>query len=54
MIAETARYPITEYQPTYFVADSFNSAKEKMRSFAASLNRPFHVRGCLVLSVPQH
>lgn len=24
------KYPITEYQPMYFVADSFESAKEKM------------------------
>lgn len=24
-------YPITQYQPTYFVADSFESAKEKVR-----------------------
>lgn len=37
-------YPITEYQPVYFVADSFNSAKDKMRKFAASLSRPFQVR----------
>lgn len=24
------KYPITEYQPIYYVADSFESAKEKM------------------------
>lgn len=25
------KYPITEYQPIYFVADSFEQAKEKLR-----------------------
>lgn len=25
------KYPITEYQPIYFVADSFEDAKEKVR-----------------------
>ena len=29
-IAET-EYPITKYQPIYFVAESFESAKEKVR-----------------------
>ena len=24
-------YPVTEYQPVYFVADSFESAKQKVR-----------------------
>ncbi|KAI9141522.1 Biopterin-dependent aromatic amino acid hydroxylase-domain-containing protein [Paraphysoderma sedebokerense] len=38
------KYPITQYQPTYFVAESFQSAKEKVREFAASLKRPFSVR----------
>jgi phenylalanine-4-hydroxylase len=37
-------YPITEYQPVYFVADSFEDAKEKMRSFAATIPRQFGVR----------
>jgi len=32
--AKTAeqKYPITEYQPVYYVADSFEAAKEKVRS----------------------
>lgn len=45
--AKTAvqKYPITEFQPVYFVADSFKDAQEKVRSFAAnSMNRPFSVR----------
>ncbi|OZJ05067.1 hypothetical protein BZG36_02107, partial [Bifiguratus adelaidae] len=37
-------YPITEYQPVYFVADSFTSAKDKVREYAASLDRPFSVK----------
>ncbi len=27
----TQPYPITEYQPTYFIAESFKDAKEKLR-----------------------
>jgi phenylalanine-4-hydroxylase len=45
--AKTAmqKYPITEFQPVYFVADSFKDAQEKVRDFAAnSMNRPFSVR----------
>lgn len=37
-------YPITEFQPVYFVADSFESAKQKMREFAATIPRPFTVK----------
>jgi len=36
-------YPVTEFQPVYFVADSFEDAKEKMRSFAATIPRKFAV-----------
>lgn len=32
------------YQPLYFVAESFASAKDMMRRFALTLSRPFHVR----------
>lgn len=38
------KYPITEYQPTYYVADSFEDAKEKMRSFATTIPRKYGVR----------
>lgn len=41
--AET-KYPITEFQPRYFVSESFEDAKEKMRSYAATIPRPFSVR----------
>ncbi|OQR77262.1 phenylalanine-4-hydroxylase-like [Tropilaelaps mercedesae] len=38
------KYPITEYQPIYFVADSFQQAQQKMREYALSIPRPFDVR----------
>ena len=41
--AET-KYPITQYQPLYFVADSFKDATEKVREYASKMNRPFSVR----------
>jgi phenylalanine-4-hydroxylase len=52
-------YPITEYQPVYFVAESFEDAKTKLRyvrvpegcrpylcrsEFASTLKKPFTVR----------
>ena len=36
-------YPITEYQPLYYVADSLDSATEKLRIFSETLERPFSV-----------
>ncbi|XP_030566532.1 protein henna [Drosophila novamexicana] len=38
------KYPITQFQPLYYVADSFESAKEKTIKFANSIPRPFGVR----------
>ncbi|XP_064489020.1 protein henna-like isoform X2 [Ornithodoros turicata] len=38
------KYPITEYQPIYFVAESFLDAQKKMREYAMSIPRPFTVR----------
>jgi phenylalanine-4-hydroxylase len=43
-LASTTKYPITEYQPLYFVTESFEDAKKKVREFAESLSRPFTVR----------
>lgn len=34
---------ITTFQDAYFVSDSFEEAKEKMRDFAKSITRPFSV-----------
>ncbi|RIA85879.1 Biopterin-dependent aromatic amino acid hydroxylase-domain-containing protein [Glomus cerebriforme] len=38
------KYIVTEYQPIYFVAESFKDAQQKVREFAKTLNRPFSVR----------
>ncbi|KAG0189260.1 hypothetical protein DFQ28_003673 [Apophysomyces sp. BC1034] len=38
------KYPITEYQPVYFVADSFKDAQEKVREFASKMDRPISIR----------
>ncbi|XP_078530892.1 phenylalanine-4-hydroxylase isoform X1 [Lissotriton helveticus] len=44
--AKTAvqKYPITEFQPVYYVAESFEDAKEKVRKYAATIPRPFSAR----------
>ncbi|CAG2100294.1 unnamed protein product [Medioppia subpectinata] len=38
------KYPITQYQPIYFLAESFDDAQQKLREFALSIPRPFTVR----------
>uniref|UniRef100_A0A2P2HVN7 phenylalanine 4-monooxygenase n=2 Tax=Hirondellea gigas TaxID=1518452 RepID=A0A2P2HVN7_9CRUS len=38
------KYPITEYQPLYYVAESFEDSQQKMIEFAATIVRPFSVR----------
>lgn len=43
-VTAVTKYPITTYQPTYFVASSFKDAQEKVRAFAARSSRPFAVR----------
>ncbi|TPX58199.1 prephenate dehydratase [Powellomyces hirtus] len=43
-LAATQKYPITEYQPLYFVAHSFKEMKEQVRDYAATMQRPFAVR----------
>lgn len=37
-------YPVTEYQPVYFVAESLQDAKVRMRTYCESLPRPFYTR----------
>ncbi|XP_039253598.1 phenylalanine-4-hydroxylase-like isoform X2 [Styela clava] len=37
-------YPITEYQPVYFVAESFDDAKVRLQKFCEKIPRPFVVR----------
>lgn len=36
-------YPITTYQPIYYVAESFERMATQVRQFAATFNRPFEV-----------
>lgn len=43
-VASTAAYPITTYQPTYYVAESLSDAKHKLREFTESLPKPFFAR----------
>ncbi|CAJ0959727.1 unnamed protein product, partial [Mesorhabditis belari] len=43
-ITSVTKYPITEYQPRYYLADSFTSAKNKLKTWASSIDRPFQVR----------
>ncbi|KAJ1525410.1 hypothetical protein ONE63_010224 [Megalurothrips usitatus] len=44
--ASTALQPYQdqEYQPIYYVAESFEDAKEKFRKWVASMSRPYEVR----------
>ncbi|XP_077999909.1 phenylalanine-4-hydroxylase-like [Glandiceps talaboti] len=37
-------YPITQMQPVYFLADSFEDVKEKVATYATKIPRPFAVR----------
>ncbi|XP_064145024.1 tyrosine 3-monooxygenase [Loxodonta africana] len=37
-------YQDQTYQPVYFVSESFSDAKDKLRSYAARIQRPFSVR----------
>ncbi|XP_076245874.1 tyrosine hydroxylase ple isoform X1 [Calliopsis andreniformis] len=38
------KYQDQEYQPIYYVAESFEDAKEKFRRWVSTMNRPFEVR----------
>lgn len=37
-------YQDQEYQPIYYVAESFEDAKEKFRRWVSSMSRPFELR----------
>ena len=43
-VACTTDYPITTYQPLYFVAESLADAKLKMRDYCEKMAKPFHAR----------
>ena len=40
-VASVQEFPITTYQPVYFLAESLNDAKSKMRTFCEGLQKPF-------------
>jgi hypothetical protein len=41
--AAVTAYPITRYQPVYFVADSMADAKARVRTYCEGLNKGFNV-----------
>jgi len=43
-VAAQTDFPITTYQPTYFLSESFEDMKVKMQTFSNSFARPFGVR----------
>ncbi|CAK8683391.1 unnamed protein product [Clavelina lepadiformis] len=43
-VTASQKYLVTEYQPIYFVAESFETAKRKLREFCKQIPRPFAVR----------
>jgi phenylalanine-4-hydroxylase len=43
-IAANTEFPITEYQPVYFVASSLKDAKDLMRKYCEDMPRPFYAR----------
>ena len=43
-VAAEQDFPITTYQPIYFVADSLHEAKASMRDYARNMARPFYAR----------
>jgi phenylalanine-4-hydroxylase len=40
-VAATQEFPITTYQPVYFIASSLQDAKQRMRAYCEGLQRPF-------------
>jgi phenylalanine-4-hydroxylase len=40
-VAAMQEFPITTYQPVYFLAESLTDAKVKMRRYCEDLPRPF-------------
>ena len=43
-VAARTPFPITDYQPIYFVAESLSEGKRRMRSFCEQLTKPFYAR----------
>lgn len=40
-VAARQNFPITTYQPVYFVAETLQDAKQRMRQYCEALQRPF-------------
>ena len=40
-VAAVQEFPITTYQPVYFLAESLQDAKQRMREYCEDLHRPF-------------
>ncbi|CAG5083924.1 Oidioi.mRNA.OKI2018_I69.PAR.g10501.t1.cds [Oikopleura dioica] len=43
-VTSVTEYPITTYQPTYFVTESFEDAKRLVSEFAKTMNKPVQVQ----------
>ena len=43
-VAASQEYPVTDYQPVYFVADSVPDAMVRMREYCRHIPRPFYAR----------
>jgi len=43
-VTSVTPYPITTYQPTYFVTESFEDAKRLVTDFAKTMNKPVQVQ----------
>ena len=48
VVTGSTQYPITEYQPIYFLAESFADAQTKLHDYAKTIPRPsvFHYNPC--------
>lgn len=44
IVSATTEFPITEYQPIYFVASSLRESKDAMRKYCEEISRPFYAR----------
>ena len=38
------KYPVTEYQPVYYLAESFADAQTKLEKYALEIPRPYNFR----------
>jgi len=42
-VTSATEYPITMYQPLYYVSESFETAKKQLQEFSKTLSRPFEL-----------